>query len=106
LEAIASVAFCVPPVLGENVTVNVQFWPSGTLLHGVGTKSPELDVMPAMVRVAVPVLEITSGAEVELLPTGFAGTLFDCWNVSRACSGVLGANCPGEMAPSQLPNCQ
>ncbi len=69
LEAIVKVAFCAPPALGENVTVKEQLWPAGTLLHVVGTKSAAFDVMPVMVRVAVPVLEITTGADVELLPT-------------------------------------
>ena len=63
------VAVCDPPAVGENVTVNEHVWPAGTLLHAVGTKSGRFEVMPLMVRVAVPVLEITTGAEVELLPT-------------------------------------
>ena len=65
LDAMVKVAFCGPPAEGENVTVNEQVWPESTLLHSVGTKSGALDVMPVMVRVAVPVLEITTGAEVE-----------------------------------------
>ena len=68
-EAIVTVALCNPAAEGENVAVNEHVWPAGTLLHSVGTKSPALDIMPLMFRVAVPVLEITTGAEVELLPT-------------------------------------
>jgi folate-binding Fe-S cluster repair protein YgfZ len=68
LDAIVRVALCSPPAEGENVTVNEHVWPTGTLVHSVGMKSGALDVMLAMFSVAVPVLEITTGADVELLP--------------------------------------
>ena len=52
--------------------MNEHVWPAGTLVHGVGTNSGALDVMLVMFSVAVPVLEITTGADVELLPTATA----------------------------------
>src|SRR5690349_24621167 len=69
LDTIVSIALCGPPADGVKVTVNEHVCPANTWVQAVGTKSGMFDVMLVMVRVAVPVLEITTGAEVELLPT-------------------------------------